>query len=472
MAATGGPPSRSARAGTPSAWSAWSWVSTIPPAPPPASTAAATAAMCAGSAGPGSTTHAGSRPTTHVFVPLSVIGDGFAARTSATSITAAGEPRLDRRAPSATDSRHGRGSPRSLCHEPVDRALERDGVDPPARVLAEGGQTGNAQVALPHGERAARPQPSRLDAPAAEVAEHVAALQPRDRRIAHHDAPGDRAVPVVVRAHDHGIDVAGSRFAGRVARAGLERPPAEVRPAPGAAAARQVVDLLPRVLPHVADDEVARAAVEREAPRVAQAERVDLAPRAGTPDERVVARHAVRPSAGGPRIDAQDLPQQRAEVLGVPARAVEVAAAPAVARADVEQAVGTEEQEAAVVVRLGVVHLEDEPRRRRVGRATAAAPVLDHALVLVAVGVVDVEQPAAGVVGRECHGQQALLPARGDQRADVEERAGHRAPVAHHADRAGLLDDEQPVRVARGRREEDGGVEAADAREPDTAPPG
>ena len=72
IAATGGSPSASRIASTPSAWSGWSCVSAIPPAPPRAATSAATAATCAGIAGPGSTTQAGSRPTIQVFVPSSV----------------------------------------------------------------------------------------------------------------------------------------------------------------------------------------------------------------------------------------------------------------------------------------------------------------------------------------------------------------------------------------------------------------
>ena len=36
---------------------------------------------CSSSSGPGSITHAGRRPTTHVFVPESVSGPGFSART-------------------------------------------------------------------------------------------------------------------------------------------------------------------------------------------------------------------------------------------------------------------------------------------------------------------------------------------------------------------------------------------------------
>ena len=66
------------RSRTPSAWSACEWVSTIPSIAPAASR---TAARCPASAGPGSTTHP---PTTQVFVPSSVMGDGFGATTRLT----------------------------------------------------------------------------------------------------------------------------------------------------------------------------------------------------------------------------------------------------------------------------------------------------------------------------------------------------------------------------------------------------
>ena len=61
---TGTSPSRARSGSTASAWSGWSCVSAIPPAPPRSATAAASASRCSSSAGPGSTTHAGSRPTT------------------------------------------------------------------------------------------------------------------------------------------------------------------------------------------------------------------------------------------------------------------------------------------------------------------------------------------------------------------------------------------------------------------------
>ena len=71
----------------------------------------------------------------------------------------------------------------------------------------------------------------------------------------------------------------------RVPPAALPHAPAEVDAARAAAA--HEVDLLDRVLPDVADHEVAGRAVEREAPGVAQTVGVDLAARAGLAGERV-----------------------------------------------------------------------------------------------------------------------------------------------------------------------------------------
>ena len=99
-AATGAP-NRSRSSGTASAWSRCACVSAMPATPPRRSASATTRATCPGSAGPGSITQAGS-PTIHVFVPDSVSGPAFGARTSATpsgtrSVTAATGPVLARR---------------------------------------------------------------------------------------------------------------------------------------------------------------------------------------------------------------------------------------------------------------------------------------------------------------------------------------------------------------------------------------
>src|SRR6185436_4098698 len=117
------------------------------------------------------------------------------------------------------------------------------------------------------------------------------------------------------------------------AGAALVRVPAEVLEA--GAAPREEVDLLPGVLPHVPDPEVGGAAVEREAPRIADAERLD-------PD--ALRRH----------VDREELPEQRARVLGAVLR---VAARAAVAHPDPQSPVRAEGDLAAVVVR---VRLPDE----------------------------------------------------------------------------------------------------------------
>src|SRR5262249_51544514 len=77
--------------------------------------------------------------------------------------------------------------------------------------------------------------------------------------------------------------------------------------------------------------------VDREPPRVAQPVVPDLLLRAHDPDERVVDRDAVQVRlAGLARVDPQDLPRQRPQVLRVVER---VAGATAVAGRDVEVAV-------------------------------------------------------------------------------------------------------------------------------------
>ena len=250
-------------------------------------------------------------------------------------------------------------------------------------------------------------------------------------------------------------------LARRVARAALERAPAEVRAA--ALAAPDEVDLLDRVLPHVADRQVARAAVEGEAPGVAQTVAVDLGAGAVAAAERVVGGDAVGPAARGGRVDAQQLAEQRRQVLRVAARAVLVARAAAVTGADVEVHVGPEQQQPAVVIALGVRHAQDEARRAAVGAGGARALVLDDALVAGPVGEVDVEAARARVVGREGDRQEALLAPGLHLAADVEERA--LAATADDHDPPGLLDHEHALAVLRRRGHVDGGGEAPDRPE-------
>ena len=168
------------------------------------------------------------------------------------------------------------------------------------------------------------------------------------------------------------------------------------------------------------------------------------------------------------RIDAQDLAEQRVEVLRAVLR---VAAGAAVARSDVQQAVRPEQQQAAVVVRVWVRHRQHGPPRRLVGavRAPARAPELLHLLVAAAVGEVDVEAPAGRVVRRERHREQALLAPRGDLGRKVQERAADPFAAEQQHDPPALLHDEHPPPVAGRRGHVDGVAEGADALEPYSA---
>ena len=382
-------------------------------------------------------------------MPSSVYGLGLGARSSAiprsaSSVTLSGGGRAGRRRRRGRRRTRGRGRPRRTTT----------------------GSATRSRVARTSRARPAR-QPSRLDHAAAEVAEHVAPAQVGQPSVAHDHAAGDRAVAAAVQALDHGPDVAWCGLARRVAAAPLERAPAEVRAL--AAAAAHEVDLLDLVLADVADREVARAAVEGEAPWVAQAVAVDLAARAGAARR---TGSSAAPGSAGRRSGAgrcAGSSQQRAEVLPVAARAVLVPAPAAVAEPDVEQAVGAEEHEAAVVVGLWLLLGQHQPRRARIRAVGARALVLDHPRVAVVVGVVDVEAPAVGVVGREGHRQQSLLAAAVGQRADVQERRGQLAAAAHDHDPAALLDHEHAPPVAVRRGDVQGRLEAADLGEPQAA---
>src|SRR6202007_247030 len=113
------------------------------------------------------------------------------------------------------------------------------------------------------------------------------AVEAGDGAVAHDIAAGDRAPAVAVALGDNGELRAGGGLV-EVAPPALPGAPAEVRAARRALA--REVDLLDRVLPDVADDEVVGDAVEREAPRVAQAVGIDLGQRAGAVDEGVARR--------------------------------------------------------------------------------------------------------------------------------------------------------------------------------------
>ena len=109
---------------------------------------------------------------------------------------------------------------------------------------------------------------------------------------------------------------------------------------------RDEVDLLALALADIAQEEIAGQPVERHAPRVAQAIGEDFGEHAGDTHEWIVGGNRVRRAAVD--VDAQELPEQRAQRLAAVERIV---AAAAVAMCAVEIAVGTEQELAAVVIR-------------------------------------------------------------------------------------------------------------------------
>ena len=262
----------------------------------------------------------------------------------------------------------------------------------------------------------------------AEVRVQVVAAE-GDDRAAVDVAAGDGAVAagvVRVGAHREPQVAAVDRLA-LVDGESLVVAPAEARPR--RRAVRDPVDLLVAALADVADVEVAVRPVEREAPRVAQPERVDPGRRREPAD-----------------VHPQDLAEPRVRVecplLGV-------ALAAAVAQPDVQPAARTERDVPAVVVRVGLVDTEVDPHVERVQAIGAARVVGGHTRVAGPVGVRD-EDPVVGLVaGVEGHRQQSLLPACGDPVGDVQERPLEQTPVLQDADRAALEHDEDAARVAR-----------------------
>ena len=119
---------------------------------------------------------------------------------------------------------------------------------------------------------------------------------------------------------------------------------------------------------------------------------------------------------------------------------------------------------AAVVVRVGLRHRQELlPARGERSPGADAIPV-DHRRPGAGRRVVDVEGARLRVVLRERKAEEALLAARDDARADVEERRGPDLALLDDADRALLLDDVEAVRLA-GRLDDDDGVrEATDDR--------
>src|ERR1700744_1706541 len=139
---------------------------------------------------------------------------------------------------------------------------------------------------------AAGAESHRVDLRLAVVAEQVAAVERREGGVADDVAADDRAVAVAVLGDERGPDRAGggARLEAVIA---LEDAPPVV--GSGAVARTGEVDLLLGVLADIADDQVPRAPVKGEAPRVAQPVGPDLGPPPRLMRERV---------AGGDGVDA------------------------------------------------------------------------------------------------------------------------------------------------------------------------
>ena len=198
-------------------------------------------------------------------------------------------------------------------------------------------------------------------------------------------------------------------------------------------------------LADVADPQVAGRAVEREPPRVAQTRGPDLGLGA-RPDAEAACRAgsctAVRTRPRTVDVDAEELAEQRLEVLAVAHR---VAAGAAVAHA---RCTGRRRARRRHRRRCGwgtagrcgggSARWPDRP-----GRASAAGTVNEETTVSpFSVGVVDVEARVRRVVGGEREAEQTALAAGPDPLADVEERRVHDGAV---------LDDPDPTRSARRR---------------------
>jgi hypothetical protein len=229
----------------------------------------------------------------------------------------------------------------------------------------------------------------------------------------------------------------------------LTQRPAEVR-ADQRRAQRQHVDLLGGLVTDVADQQQATGGVDREAPRVAQAEGDDLRAGGRVLDVRVPGRDRVRGAGDAPgsraRVDPQQLAVERGEVLARRARG-------RVAGGDPQQTATVDLQLTAVVLGRGrpeVDHAAARVRIDAVGVRRRAAQLV-HPQAAAAVDVHRVQETGSGVVVREGDREEAALVdalARvADQHApaQVGERPRERAAVLDHADQAGTLDDEQTV---------------------------
>ena len=131
-----------------------------------------------------------------------------------------------------------------------------------------------------------------------------------------------------------------------------------------------------------------------------------------------------------------------------------IAAAAAVAHADVEETVGAECDPSAIMVRERLI--DAEQRRGRVGEGlvrTIGHAVLDDLRVAVGVGVVDEEAAVLRIAGMEGEAEQALLVPAAHEVADVEEWLVRDRAVCEDEYPPRLIDHEEAA--VAGRRGEE-----------------
>ncbi len=197
------------------------------------------------------------------------------------------------------------------------------------------------------------------------------------------------------------------------------------------------IHVLPRVLPHIGDVQVAGLAVEAEAPRIAQARRPDLGPGALLVDEGVILGYAVRAVPTSIHVDAEDLRQEGVVVLAV---TVGITRTTAVAEGDVQVAIGAERQHPAVVVLRRILLREHDLLGGDVALATVSGGgVARDGVVALLVRVIHVEVAVLSKARVEREAEQSLLAAVGKHLlAHVEEEV----TSGDGANRAALLDRE------------------------------
>jgi hypothetical protein len=215
----------------------------------------------------------------------------------------------------------------------------------------------------------------------------------------------DERLPVVRRR--------ASRFRIEAVRT-LAEPPAVI------AARDDAVDFLPRGLPNVTDPEIARRAIEAEAPWVAKTERVDLRARiragagrtARVRGERVARRDRVGSACA--HVDPQHLAEQPARVLRIVLR---IAGRAAVAHADIKHPVRAELEVAAVVIAERLVDRQQYLLARGIERqsAVAAHVACDQCLELRrAARIVEENATVRCEIRVERHAEQTALAAGDD----------------------------------------------------------